>query len=99
MCTYTVVMAVYQYVPYINASERMADAESLVSQTQADNAFAEELVQQAVLGIGDAQAARQLQATVRQLLGHARTNQQFWLEVAKSDKDAMKKTNELIKSN
>lgn len=91
-------MAVYQYVPFINSAERMADAESLVAQTQADNAFAEQLVQQAVLGIGDAQAARHLQATVRQLLGHARVNQQFWLEVAKADKDGYKKSVELIKS-
>ena len=92
-------MSVYEFIPYINSAERMADAESLVSQTQADNAFAEQLTQQAVLGIGDAQAARQLQATVRQLLGHARVNQQFWLEVAKGDKDQYKKSIELIKSN
>lgn len=94
LCT----MAIYQHIPYINSAERMADAESLVSQTQADNAFAEQLMQQAILGIGDAQAARQLLSTVRQLLGHARNNQQFWLEVAKGDKETYKKENELIKS-
>jgi hypothetical protein len=92
-------MAVYQYIPYVNPAERLADAESLVEQTQADNAFAEQLQQQAVLGIGDAQAARQLLSTVRQLMGNARINQQFWLEVAKADKDSYKKTIELIKSN
>ncbi len=91
-------MAVYQYIPYVNPAERLADAESLVEQTQADNAFAEQLQQQAILGIGDAQAARQLLATVRQLMGNARINQQFWLEVAKADKDSYKKTIELIKS-
>jgi hypothetical protein len=91
-------MSVYEFIPYINSAERMADAESLVSKTQADNAFAEQLTQQAVLGIGDVNAARQLQATVRQLLGHARVNQQFWLEVAKGDKDVYKKSVELIKS-
>ncbi len=91
-------MSVYEFIPYINSAERLADAESLVAQTQSDNAFAELLTQQAVLGIGDANAARQLQATVRQLLGHARINQQFWLEVAKGDKDQYKKSIELIKS-
>ena len=91
-------MSVYEFIPYVNSAERLADAESLVSQTQADNAFAEQLTQQAVLGIGDVNAARQLQATVRQLLGHARVNQQFWLEVAKGDKDQYKKSVELIKS-
>ena len=91
-------MAVYHFIPYVNPAERMADAESLVTQTQADNAFAEQLVQQSILGIGDAQAARHLQATVRQLMGHARVNQQFWLEVAKADKDQYKKSVELIKS-
>lgn len=91
-------MAVYQYIPYVNPAERLADAESLVEQTQADNAFAEQLQQQSILGIGDAQAARQLLATVRQLMGNARINQQFWLEVAKADKDSYKKTIELIKS-
>lgn len=89
----------YQSVPYINPAERLADADSLVAQTEADNAFADQLMQQAILGIGDQQAATQLQSTVRQLLGHARINQQFWLEVAKSDKETLKKTNELIKSN
>ena len=91
-------MSVYEFMPYINPSERLADAESLISQTQADNAFAEQLTQQAVLGIGDINAARQLQATVRQLLGQARINQQFWLEVAKAEKDQYKKSVELIKS-
>lgn len=91
-------MAVYQYIPYVNPAERLADAESLVEQTQADNAFAEQLQQQSILGIGDAQAARQLLSTVRQLMGNARINQQFWLEVAKSDKESYKKTIELIKS-
>lgn len=89
----------YQSVPYINPAERLADADSLVAQTEADNAFADQLMQQAILGIGDQQAATQLQSTVRQLLGHARINQQFWLEVAKSEKETLKKTNELIKSN
>jgi len=92
-------MSVYQFIPYINPSERMADAESLVSQTQADNAFAEQLAQQAILGVGDAQAARHLLAVVRELLGNARNNQQFWLEVAKGDKEQYKKTIDLIKSN
>lgn len=92
------VMAVYQSIPYVNSAERLADAESLVTQTQSDNAFAEQLSQQAILGIGDAQAARHLLATVRELLGHARVNQQFWLEVAKSDKEVYKKVVELIKS-
>lgn len=92
-------MTMYQSVPYINPAERLADADSLVAQTEADNAFADQLMQQAILGIGDQQAATQLQSTVRQLLGHARINQQFWLEVAKSDKETLKKTNELIKSN
>lgn len=89
----------YQSVPYINPAERLADADSLVAQSEADNAFADQLMQQAILGIGDQQAATQLQSTVRQLLGHARINQQFWLEVAKSEKETLKKTNELIKSN
>ena len=91
-------MAIYQHVPYINSAERMADAEALVSQTQADNAFAEQLQQQAILGVGDAQAARQLLAVVRELLGNARINQQFWMEVAKADKETYKKQNEFIKS-
>ncbi len=76
----------------------MADASALVSQTESDNAFAEQLQQMAILGIGDAQAARQLLAVVRELLGNARINQQFWLEVAKQDKETYKKENELIKS-
>lgn len=88
----------FESVPSINPAERMADAEALVEQTQADNAFAEQLMQQSILGIGDAQAARQLLSTVRQLLGHARINQQFWLEVAKTEKETYKKQNELIKS-
>lgn len=92
------VMALYQSIPYVNSAERLADAESLVTQTQSDNAFAEQLSQQAILGIGDAQAARHLLATVRELLGHARVNQQFWLEVAKTDKEVYKKVVELIKS-
>ncbi len=92
-------MTMYQSVPYINPAERLADADSLVAQSEADNAFADQLMQQAILGIGDQQAATQLQSTVRQLLGHARINQQFWLEVAKSEKETLKKTNELIKSN
>ncbi len=92
-------MTVYQPIPYINPAERMADADSLVAQTEADNAFADQLAQQAILGIGDAQAARSLLSTVRQLLGHARINQQFWLEVAKADKEQYKKANELIKNN
>ncbi|MEY3369531.1 MAG: hypothetical protein RLZZ361_201 [Cyanobacteriota bacterium] len=91
-------MAVFQSIPYVNAAERLADAESLITQTQSDNAFAEQLSQQAILGIGDADAARHLLATVRELLGHARINQQFWLEVAKSDKEVFKKVVELIKS-
>ncbi|MCE2928296.1 MAG: hypothetical protein LW817_01540 [Candidatus Caenarcaniphilales bacterium] len=91
-------MAVFQFVPYVNAAERLSDAEYLVSQTQADNAFAEQLSQQAILGIGDADAARNLLSVVRELLGNARINQQFWLEVAKGDKDQYKKSIELIKS-
>ncbi len=92
-------MAVFQSIPSINPAERLADADSLVAQTEADNAFADQLAQQAILGVGDQQAARHLLATVRQLLGHARNNQQFWLEVAKADKDQFKKANELIKNN
>jgi len=92
------VMAIFQSIPYVNSAERMADADSLVSQTTADNAFAEQLTQQAILGIGDADAARHLLSTVRELLGQARLNQQFWLEVAKTDKEVYKKVVELIKS-
>jgi hypothetical protein len=91
-------MAIFQSIPYVNSAERMADADSLVSQTTADNAFAEQLTQQAILGIGDADAARHLLSTVRELLGQARLNQQFWLEVAKTDKEVYKKVVELIKS-
>lgn len=90
-------MAVFQFVPYVNAAERLADADSLLTQTQADNAFAEQLSQQAILGIGDADAARQLLSVVRQLLSHARLNQEFWMEVAKSGKEQYKKSIELIK--
>ena len=85
-------MAVYEFIPYINSAERLADSESLIAQTQADNAFAEQLLQQAIAGVGNVQAARHLQATVRQLLGNARVNQQFWMEVAKGDKDQYKKS-------
>jgi len=92
------VMAIFQSIPYVNSAERMADADSLVTQTQSDNAFAEQLTQQAILGIGDADAARHLLSTVRELLGQARLNQQFWLEVAKTDKEVYKKVVELIKS-
>lgn len=91
-------MAVYQFVPYINPAERLADAEALVTSTQADMAFAQQLTQQAILGYGDAQAARQLEATVKQLLGDARINQQLWTEMAKAEKESYKKMNELIKS-
>jgi hypothetical protein len=90
-------MATFQSVPLVNAAERMSDANSLVTQTQSDNAFAEQLVQQAILGNGDMQAARNLLSTVRQLAGQARLNQQFWQEIAKGDKDAYKKDMELIK--
>lgn len=91
-------MAIFQSIPYVNSAERLADADSLVTQTQSDNAFAEQLTQQAILGIGDADAARHLLSTVRELLGQARLNQQFWLEVAKTDKEVYKKVVELIKS-
>jgi len=92
-------MSVYQSIPYINSSEKMSDANSLVAQAQSDNAFAEQLMQMAILGHGDQDAARNLLSTVRQLLGQARINQEFWVEEAKKDKDALKKDNELIKSN
>lgn len=91
-------MAVYTSIPYINPAEKMADANTLVAQTEADNAFAEQLTQMAILGQGDQQAARNLLSTVRQMLGQARINQEFWVEEAKKDKDALKKDNELIKS-
>jgi hypothetical protein len=91
-------MAVFQSVPYVNSAERLAEAESIISQTQSDNAFAEQLTQQAILGIGDADAARHLLSTVRDLLGNARINHQFWLEIAKNDKEQYKKVVELIKS-
>jgi hypothetical protein len=91
-------MAIFQSIPYVNSAERLADADSLVTQTQSDNAFAEQLTQQAILGIGDADAARHLLSTVRELMGQARLNQQFWLEVAKTDKEVYKKVVELIKS-
>jgi hypothetical protein len=54
-------------------------------------------MQQAILGNGDSEAARQLMGTTRELMGLARINQQFWLEVAKGDKDQYKKEMELIK--
>jgi hypothetical protein len=91
-------MAVFQSVPYVNSAERLAEAESVISQTQSDNAFAEQLTQQAILGIGDADAARHLLSTVRDLLSTARINHQFWLEIAKNDKEQYKKVVELIKS-
>lgn len=90
-------MSIDYSIPYINPAEKLADANSLVSQSQADNAFAEQLVQQSILGVGDAQAARNLLSTVRQLIGHARLNQEFWLEQAKAEKDSYKKENEMIK--
>jgi hypothetical protein len=90
-------MSIDYSVPYINPAEKLADANSLVAQSQSDNAFAEQLFQQSILGVGDAQAARNLLSTVRQLIGHARLNQEFWLEQAKSEKDAYKKENEMIK--
>lgn len=92
-------MAVFQYIPYINPAEKLSDAESLVAQTQADNSFAEQLMQQAILGNGDQDAARQLLSTVRQLMGDARVNQEFWIEQAKSEAKAFKKYNELVKDN
>jgi len=91
-------MAIFQSIPYVNSAERLQEADSVVTQTQSDNAFAEQLTQQAILGIGDADAARHLLSTVRELLGQARLNQQFWLEVAKTDKEVYKKVVELIKS-
>lgn len=90
-------MATYSSVPLVNAAERLTDANSLVTQVQADHSFAEQLLQQAILGHGDQQAARQLMSTTSQLMGLSRNNQQFWLEVAKSDKDQYKKEMELIK--
>ncbi|MFZ4085203.1 MAG: hypothetical protein ACOYK1_06675 [Vampirovibrionia bacterium] len=90
-------MATFSSVPYVNASERMTEANSLVTQTASDNAFAEQLMQQSILGNGDSEAARQLMGTTRELMGLARINQQFWLEVAKGDKDQYKKEMELIK--
>ncbi len=92
-------MAVYSYVPYINPAEKMAEANTLVSQTQADNAFAEQLMQMAILGHGDQDAARQLLATVRALMGESRINQEFWNEQAKQETNSFKKDNELVKSN
>lgn len=91
-------MSVYQSIPFINSAEKMADANTVVSQTQSDNAFAEQLMQQSILGHGDQQAARNLLSTVRQLMGQARINQEFWVEQAKKDKDSLKKDNELVKS-
>ena len=58
-------MSVYQSIPFINSAEKMADANTVVSQTQSDNAFAEQLMQQSILGHGDQQAARNLLSTVR----------------------------------
>ncbi len=92
-------MAVYSYVPYINAAEKMAEANTLVSQSQADNSFAEQLLQLSILGHGDQDAARQLLATVRALMGESRVNQEFWNEQAKQDTQSFKKDNELVKSN
>lgn len=92
-------MSVYKTIPFINPAEKMADANTLVATTQADNAFAEQLMQQAILGHGDQDAARQLLSTVRQMLGQARINQEFWVEQAKKEKETYKKHNELIKSN
>lgn len=92
-------MSTYQSIPYINPAEKLADSNSLVAQSQADNSFAEQLMQQAILGNGDQDAARQLLSTVRQMLGQARINQEFWVEEAKKEKDTFKKFNELIKSN
>lgn len=89
---------VYQTVPYINPAEKMADANYLVAQSQTDNAFAEQLMQQAILGHGDQQSARQLLSTVRQMLGQARINQEFWTEIAKQEKDGAKKLVDLVKS-
>ncbi len=91
-------MAVYEQVPYINPAEKVADANSLIAQTQADNVFAEQLMQQAILGNGDQDAARQLLGTVRQMLGQARVNQEFWFEQAKKEKEGLKKANEFLKS-
>jgi hypothetical protein len=90
-------MSVYQSIPYINAAEKLADANTLVSQSQTDNAFAEQLMQQAIMGVGDQQAARNLLSTVRQMMGEARLNQEFWQEQAKKDKESLKKENELVK--
>lgn len=90
-------MAVYEQIPYINPAEKMADANSLISQVQADNAFAEQLMQQAIMGFGDPDAARHLLATTRQMLGEARVNQQFWIEQAKQEKETFKKYNEFLK--
>ena len=39
-------MATFSSVPFVNASERMTEANSLVTQTASDNAFAEQLMQQ-----------------------------------------------------
>jgi hypothetical protein len=91
-------MSLYRSIPYINPAEKMADANSLVSTVQADNAFAEQLMQQAILGVGDQDAARNLLSTVRQLLGEAHINQEFWVEQAKKDKESLKKSNELVKA-
>ena len=92
-------MPVYETIPYINPAEKMADANSLVAQAQADNAFAEQLTQLAILGHGDQDAARHLLSTTRALLGEARINQQFWVEQAKKSKETYKLYNELVKSN
>ena len=92
-------MAIYETIPYINPAEKMADANSLIAQAQADNAFAEQLVQLAILGHGDQDAARHLLSTTRAMLGDARINQQFWVEQAKKEKEVFKLYNDLVKSN
>lgn len=51
-------MATFSSVPVVNAAERLTDANSLVTQVQSDHAFAEQLMQQAILGNGDQQADR-----------------------------------------
>ena len=90
-------MATYSAAPFVNAAERLTDAKSLVTQTQADLAFSDMIVQQSILGHGDQQAARQLKSTVSQLVGLARQNEQMWTEIAKGDKDQFKKELEMIK--
>lgn len=91
-------MGFYSTVPYINPAEKMADSNSLVAQAQTDNAFAEHLMQQAIMGFGDQDAARQLMATSRNMMGLARLIQEFWIEQAKKEKDVMKKQQELVQA-